>query len=101
MTDGLIPLPAPTAEALEEAAKIVLGDEIEKTLPDGTKIFKGMGRVFIQGPDEIAGDVPAAASPELQARLMAAATRIREAAEEARRDAILDPAKNPMIRIPD
>jgi hypothetical protein len=94
------PLGRPTAEDLEEAAKLVLGEANEATLgDDGAKVFRSTtGTPFLQGPNEFAGELAAAAAPELQDRLMSEAARIRKAEAEREAADYTDTAKNEMIR---
>jgi len=97
--DGRAPLEDPGGDDLDQAARTVLGDEAQKILPDGTKIWKAMGMVFIQGADESAGNMPGAANPDVQARLLTAAAELRKAAREAEQSEILDPQRNDFIKV--
>ncbi len=101
MTDLRAPLGRPTAEDLEEAAKLVLGEDSEAQLgDDGAKVFTGLdGMTFLQGPSEFAGEVVAIAAPDLQDRLMAAAAEIRKADAEREAAEAASPATNPMIKV--
>jgi len=102
MSDERIPLAPPTKDDLEEAARIVLGDDGEAPLgDDGAKVFTGMKGFFLQGAGDPIGEWVGSAPPELQDRLMAAAAEIRKAQGRAEAEEAVDPARNPMIRIPD
>jgi hypothetical protein len=100
---GRINLPAPSAEALEQAAEDVLGPTANEALfPDGGKLFRGVGApgaFFLQGPDEDAGTILTVASPEMRDALMAEARKVREARAEEEGDQFLDPSTNPMIKL--
>lgn len=102
--DGRINLPPPTAEALEQAAEDVLGPTATEALfPAGGKLFRGSvsGGFFLQGPEESAGVVLSQAGRELQDELIVEAQKVRKARAEEDRADYLDPAKNPLIKIPD
>ena len=100
--DGRINLPAPSDEALEEAAEDVLGPTAsEALLMDGGKVFRGMGGFFLQGPEECAGVTLPQAERVLQDRLMEEAQKVRAARAEEEGDKYLDPAKNPLIKMPE
>ncbi len=100
---GRINLPPPSEEALTRAAEDVLGPTAnEAPFPDGGKLFRGMaGGYFLQGPEECVGTPLAEAERILQGRLMAEAQKVRAGRAEEDRADYQDPAKNPMIRIPD
>jgi hypothetical protein len=102
-SQGRICLPAPSEEALEEAAQDVLGPTANEALfPDGGKLFRGAGApgtFFLQGPDEDAGRILTIANRGLQDRLMAEAAIVRKAKAEDKGDQFLDPATNPMIKL--
>jgi hypothetical protein len=98
--DARIPLPPPTAEDLDEAARLVLGEASEAPLgDDGARVFEGLKQFFIEAPGEIAGEWVGTAPRELQDRLMDLAARIRKAANEAERAELGSPSKNPLIKI--
>jgi hypothetical protein len=89
----------PTDEALERAAKCVLGETAsEATLAAGGKIFRGMGGFFLQGPDEVIGESITHASDELKASLMREAARVDAFRREVERARHSDPDQNPMIK---
>ncbi|MBP7705811.1 MAG: hypothetical protein KA243_01045 [Candidatus Aminicenantes bacterium] len=102
LEDGRIPLPPPTPEALAKAAEDVLGPTAPEALfEDGTKLFRGMGSFFLQGPDESAGTAIPHADRDLQEKLMSEAAKCRNAAAESERAKYFDPKTNPMIKFPE
>ena len=102
LEDGRISLAPPTSEALARAAEDVLGPTASEALfEDGTKLFRGMGGFFLQGPDESTGIVLYEADRGLQDKLMSEAARSRGAIAEGDRAKYVDPRTNPMIKCPE
>jgi hypothetical protein len=99
---GRINLPPPDEDALQLAAEDVLGpDADEAPFPEGGKVFRGAGGLFIQGPGDPLGESLATASREMQEALMAAARKVRKIQAEVEGADYIDPSKNEMIRFPD
>lgn len=98
LSDGRIDLPFPSRESLEKAAEIVLGEAEEGFLgDDGTKIVRGMGRLWIKIPPEETAMPLNEADRDHQEAIIWAAAEVQAAKRREEGLKYLDPKSNPFI----
>ncbi len=98
-SDGRIDLPLPTLEVLEKAADLILGEAEEGFLgDDGTKIVRGMGRLWIKIPPEETAMPLDEADREHQEAIIWAAAEVQAAKKREEAMKYLDPKMNPIIK---